>query len=43
MKEVARWFEANGYRKEIRRNDKNAMFLAHLIKTILDKEVYTGK
>ena len=40
---VARWLEANGYRKKVRGNGKYTLFSAHTIKTILDNEVYTGK
>ena len=40
---VARWLEANGYRKKLRGNGKYTLFSAHTVKTIIDNPVYVGK
>ena len=36
---VARWLEANGYRKKLRGNGKYSLFSAHTVKTIIDNPV----
>ena len=40
---VARWLEANGYRKKLRGNGKYTLFSTHTVKMILDNPVYVGK
>ena len=40
---VAKWLNANGYRRPVRQNGRYATFTDFAIKTILDNPVYTGK
>lgn len=40
---VAKWLNANGYRRSVPANGKHSTFTDLVVKTILDNPVYTGK